>query len=220
MLQVRSADGTTRYLILLSIAGLLLPAATQRPVELNQRQQFVSPGLNELEFGIEQITVGIQSAQQRVDTTGISEIGQSRSILKCCDEQLLFATNFPHLLILDQRVRHLAERCLNGALVPDQRDVLLGSCQFHICSKPASIEYRLRDLRYKLPDSGWPREKIRKLTALKTQQSRQADSREVCRFGDTNFGVCTNEFIFCQLNVRSAFQQRRRQASRHGRRLT
>jgi hypothetical protein len=54
-----------------------LPSATKGSVELNQGEEFVASGLSEIEFGPEEVTVGIQSIQKRVDSTPIPHIRQA-----------------------------------------------------------------------------------------------------------------------------------------------
>jgi hypothetical protein len=56
---------------------LHLPAPTERPVKLNQRQQFVPSGLGKSQFGVEQIAVGVQRVQQRIDSTAVSDVRQT-----------------------------------------------------------------------------------------------------------------------------------------------
>ena len=41
----------------------LLPAAAQRAVQLNQREQLVPSGLSQSQFGVEKIAIGIQGVQ-------------------------------------------------------------------------------------------------------------------------------------------------------------
>src|SRR5439155_4097689 len=55
--QPRSGDGI----------DLLLPAAAECPIKLNECQKFVAPGLSKPELRIEQIAICIERAQQCLD---------------------------------------------------------------------------------------------------------------------------------------------------------
>src|SRR5215510_1970855 len=109
-----------------------LPPATKRSVQLDQRQQFVPFGLSESQFRVEQIPVGIQGVQQRIDSTPIPPIGQTRPVLEGGDQQLLFLPNLPDLPVLDERIRHFPESGLNRSFVSDERSLLLSFSQSFI----------------------------------------------------------------------------------------
>src|SRR5215813_10192922 len=51
--------------------ALLLPTSTERLVELNKGQQFITSGLGETEFGAEQVAIGIKGVQQCVDAAAV-----------------------------------------------------------------------------------------------------------------------------------------------------
>jgi sterol desaturase/sphingolipid hydroxylase (fatty acid hydroxylase superfamily) len=61
---------------------LLLPAATQRSVQLHQRDQFIPAVLRQTQLCVEQVTVGIQGIQQCVDAAPIAHVRQPRTILQ------------------------------------------------------------------------------------------------------------------------------------------
>ena len=53
---------------------LLLPPSAQRSVELHDGDEFVSSDLRQPQFAVEQITVRIQSAQERIDSTLVTTV--------------------------------------------------------------------------------------------------------------------------------------------------
>lgn len=55
----------------------LLPSTAQSLVELYQRQQFVAFRLSQGQLSIEQLTIGIEGIQKRVDAAFVSEMCQS-----------------------------------------------------------------------------------------------------------------------------------------------
>src|SRR6266404_5657648 len=56
--------------------NLLLPAAAQSLIQLHQRQQLVAPGLSQAQLRIKEIAIRVESVEQCVDTTLISQISQ------------------------------------------------------------------------------------------------------------------------------------------------
>src|SRR5262249_18763985 len=52
-----------------------LPAATQRLVELDQREQFIPLRLRQAELSAEEIAVRIQRIEQRIDAAPVAHVG-------------------------------------------------------------------------------------------------------------------------------------------------
>src|SRR5580698_2479846 len=62
--------------------GSTLPAAPERLVELNDAQQLVQPDLPEVQFGLQQVPVSVESIELGVDASLISHVGQAFALLQ------------------------------------------------------------------------------------------------------------------------------------------
>src|SRR5437870_11240902 len=103
--------------------SLLLPAATQSLIKLDQRQQLVALGLSETQLSVKKIAVRVQRVQQCVHSPAIAQVGQPRAILQRRYQQILLSSDLTDLSILHQRIRNFPKRGLNRLLVIDQRDL-------------------------------------------------------------------------------------------------
>src|SRR5439155_4128190 len=89
--------------------AMLLPAATQSLVELDDAQQFVEPDLRQIQLSLKLIAVGVEGIQQRIHTAAIAHVGESRPVAQGAHQQLLLLTAFPHPLVSDERVGDLGK---------------------------------------------------------------------------------------------------------------
>src|SRR5262245_57905845 len=55
---------------------LWLPAAAQGLIELDQREQFIASGLRQAQLCVEQVTVGIERIEQRIDAAPVAHVGE------------------------------------------------------------------------------------------------------------------------------------------------
>ena len=120
--------------------ALLLPAAAEGPVELDQRKQLVPPGLRETQLGIEQVAVGIQSVEKCIDSSSIPHVGQTRPVLQRAHEQFLLRADLFDFAMLNERVRDLSERRLDYPFILNQSDLLLRSGQRDVRSDSAALK--------------------------------------------------------------------------------
>ena len=58
-----------------SVSACSLPPPAQSLIELNQREQLVSPRLSQAQFGNKQILIRIESVEHRVNAPAKSHIG-------------------------------------------------------------------------------------------------------------------------------------------------
>ena len=82
---------TTRKTTAPTFSTTTLPAAAEGPIQLHQRQQLVASRLRQPQLGFEQVAIGVQRVQQRVDATLVPHIGQARSILQRRDQPFLLS---------------------------------------------------------------------------------------------------------------------------------
>src|SRR5580704_18916541 len=85
-LMVLSSDAIKRHVSLQttqivngnrSQGGSTLPAAPERLIELNDAQQLVQPDLPQVQLGLQQVTVRVESVELGVDASLISHVGQA-----------------------------------------------------------------------------------------------------------------------------------------------
>src|SRR5262245_58949703 len=56
--------------------SLRLPAPAQSLVELDQCEQFITSSLRQAQLCVEQVPVGIQCIEQRIDTASVAHVGE------------------------------------------------------------------------------------------------------------------------------------------------
>ena len=100
---------------------MLLPTSAERLVELHDRQLLLQPNPGQVEFRLEQVAIGIQCIELRVDASAITKVCQPQPVFQSGHQRCLLFAALPHALVRDQRVGHLGERGLNGLLVSNQR---------------------------------------------------------------------------------------------------
>src|SRR6185295_8603274 len=105
----RQAVSALSFIFPCCIRSVSLPATAEGAIELHQRQQLVTSRLRQPQFGFEQVAVGIERVQERGDSTAVSHVRQTRSVLECGLQQLPLHTHLSRLSILNECVRHLAE---------------------------------------------------------------------------------------------------------------
>src|SRR6266851_10429051 len=70
-----------------------LPAPAQGLIELDQREQFIPFGLRQAQLSVEQVTVGIQRIEQRIDAAPVAHVGELRAVLQRGHQQGLLGTD-------------------------------------------------------------------------------------------------------------------------------
>src|SRR5579871_3047691 len=122
---------------------LLIPASAQRLVQLDNAQQFVQANLRETQLRLEQIAVGVEGVELRIDAALITHIRQPLPILQRGDQRLLFLAALADALVRDQRVRNVCERRLNRFLILDERSFALRLREFYARLQRSRGEDRL-----------------------------------------------------------------------------
>src|SRR5580704_7657441 len=109
---------------------LLLPAATERLVDLDERQSFIELRLDEIQ--LRRVIAGF--ARQHLEITRaalfVEHLGELVGPPCCLSEQFLLAAEVTIFLISDQRIRNLLERVLNRLLIREHRFLPLRSGEF------------------------------------------------------------------------------------------
>src|SRR5687767_11233868 len=122
---------------------LLLPASTERPVDLHERREFAELRLDELKLGAEQTRVAVEDLQVTRCTALIPQVGEAPRILRGDDERLL---RFPELTlapVADEGIGHLAECLLQRLTVDELRLESPRLHQLHLRPDASGIEHRL-----------------------------------------------------------------------------
>src|SRR4051812_23403458 len=97
------------------------PATTERPVQLNERSQFLLSQPHEIELALKQISLRVQDGQVAVQTTLVSLGRQLRRGGERFDEMFLLEALFVGLRISRESIRDVAERAVDHALIVHQR---------------------------------------------------------------------------------------------------
>src|SRR6476620_11205027 len=178
-----------------------LPAAAECFIDLNQGEKLIAPRLNEIQLGDEQILIRIERIEHCVHPAAKSHVGQTLAILQRRHERFSVGADFPNLLILNQRIRYIAESRLNCLFVLGQRASLLRFSKFHLRGNTAGGKDRLGNLWYETPHSPGSREKTSKCRALEPEFSRECDGWKVSRFGYSNIRIRRNQDLLRGLDI-------------------
>ena len=171
--------------------------------------------MREPQLGLEQIAVGIERIEERVDASLVPHVGQTRPILQRRDEAFPLFPNLPHLLTPDERVGHLAKRGLDRAFVSDERELLLRLGQPDVGAEATCIEDWLRHLGRELPHPVGTGEEAGQLVTLKAKQPCEADAGKVCGLRDADHGVGGHQILLGRAKVRAPLEQPGRQSWRY-----
>ena len=112
-------------------SSALFPAAAERPVDLNESEEFVELRVGEAELGREQAAVAVQHFEVARGAALVPQIGQPPRIARGSGEQFLLLTKVPALPVGDERVRDVAQRLLNRLLVDERGLFALCRGQLH-----------------------------------------------------------------------------------------
>ena len=105
---------------------LLLPAAAEGLVELNEREEFVGLSLRQIKLGGEVVGFVGENLKVARHTTFVTNIGKMRGALGGGGEKFLLLAKFTEFAIADQGVGNFAEGLLDGLLIGEDSFLLLG----------------------------------------------------------------------------------------------
>ena len=108
-----------------------MPATPERLIELNDAQQLVQLDLPQVQLGLQQVPVRVESVELGVDASLISHVGEAFALFKDSNKPLLFNPGLLHPLMSDECCGHFGECCLDRFLVLRQCDVSLSFRQSH-----------------------------------------------------------------------------------------
>lgn len=91
------------------LGWLLLPAAAEGLVELDQREEFVGLGLGEIEFGGEIVGFVGKNFEVAGHSAFVANIGEARSILGGGGEEFLLLAEFNIFAIADKSIGNIAK---------------------------------------------------------------------------------------------------------------
>src|SRR6266446_3291823 len=115
----RSAGYEERSVIVIPVraSGLSRPSATQRAIELDDRGQLLALQRGEIEFASKETALRIEHLEVAVETSLVPVGRQLSGIAQGRHELLLLPALLARLVVTGERVRHLAERPVDRALV-------------------------------------------------------------------------------------------------------
>ena len=133
--------------------GLLLPAAAEGTVELNETLVFGAAGAGESEFGAEEGALAIQDFEIRGGATSVAHIGQADGLDEVRNAIFLADADLVALLVADECIGNISEHVLNGLAVGDQRLLVLRFGDSQVAAKSSAGENGLAHLGAVGPDS-------------------------------------------------------------------
>ena len=105
---------------------LLLPAAAEGLVDLDESEQFVGLGLGKIEFGGEVVGFVGENLEVAGYPAFIANVGKARGIFGGGSEKFLLLPKFEILAIRDESIGNVAEGLLDGLLIAEDSLLLLG----------------------------------------------------------------------------------------------
>ena len=105
---------------------LLLPAAAEGLVDLDESEEFVGLGLGKIEFGGEVVGFVGENLEVAGYSTFIPNVGKARGIFGGGGEKFLLLPKFEIFAIRDERIGNVAEGLLDGLLIGEDSFLLLG----------------------------------------------------------------------------------------------
>ncbi len=118
--------------------SLLLPATTQRFVQLNQCQQFIESSLNETQFRRKRVCFIRQNLEVSRDTAVVAQVRKAGSVLRGFEELLLMATEKVVQRILRHAKPHLTKeryiKAFDPAVLAAMKTLETTLDDFHKCS--------------------------------------------------------------------------------------
>ncbi len=131
-----------------------LPSTAQGFIKLNDAQELFKTQAREIELSLKQIAISIERVELGVDAAVVAEVREPETDFQSFLKLFLFDAAFVEALMSDQRVGSFGERRLNRLLVLNQHALVLSLGELDAGLKPPRGEYRLGDLRCKVPEAG------------------------------------------------------------------
>ena len=130
---------------LLGRAPLLLPAAAERAIDLDERRQLGLPGLGEPQLRDEEARVGVEHFEVARRAALVADVGEPSRVLRRGRQALLLLAELAGLRVADQRVGRFAKRAASRSA----RRATVASCgarlrERDLRSRAAGGEDRLR----------------------------------------------------------------------------
>src|SRR5581483_10243806 len=121
---------------------MLMPAAAERLIELDQTLQDVPLCLNEQLFGRQPLPLRIEHFQVAADPTGVALGGEAALIAQSGCQRLPGGAEIFGLLVADQGVGDIPKSSLDRALIADQKLFALAFGRLIVSGAQAGIEDR------------------------------------------------------------------------------
>src|SRR5579863_1516712 len=119
---------------------LLLPAAAEGTVKLNETLVFGTASTGESELGAEERALAIQDFEIRGGATSVAHIGQADGLDEVCNAIFLADADLVALLVADERIGNISERVLNRLAVGEQRLLVLRFGDVQVPAKSSAGE--------------------------------------------------------------------------------
>src|SRR5580704_18073284 len=105
---------------------LLLPAAAEGLVDLDESEEFVGLGLGKIEFGAEIVGFVGENLEVAGYSAFITNVGKARGIFGGGSEKFLLLPKFEILAIRDESIGNVTEGLLDGLLIAEDSFLLMG----------------------------------------------------------------------------------------------
>lgn len=188
----------------LGLGVVRLPTAAKGAVNLDNTQEFVAARLGKEKFGVEQLLLVVEHFEITCHATFITVRREARRIAVRLSQVTLLDVKFLAALIRDERVRHLAERVLNGLLITGKRFLKIRTSERKVCLQSSAGEQREADCRAKLPCPRLGFEKVGKRNGLVAVKTGEGQLWKKSRLRLADVGVRRDKLLFGCANVGAA----------------
>src|SRR6266478_7339525 len=147
---------------------LLLPAAAECLIELNESEEFVGLGLSKIEFGGEVVGFVGENFKVAGHSTFIANVGKACGVFGRGGEKILLFAKFQVFTISDQSVGNVAEGLLDGLLIGEESFLLLGLGKADTGANLSGGEDGLSERAGKAPETRSACEETRECIALES----------------------------------------------------
>src|ERR1700730_14423752 len=152
-------------------SGLSGPSSAQRAIELDDRGQLLPLQRGQIEFASKETALRIEHLEIAVETSLVPVGGQPSGIAQGRHELLLLCALLARLVISGERVRDLAERPIDRALVAHDELPLNRFGEPDAGARPSSIEEWCGRGCANAPRTGGGGEQLCEIAALDTEHA-------------------------------------------------
>ena len=192
-----------------TVRRLLLPAAAEGTVELNETLVFSTASTSESEFGAEEGALAIEDFEIRGGATSVAHIGQADRLDEVRNAIFLADADLVALLVADECIGNISERVLDRLAVGDQRLLVLRFGDVQVAAKSSAGENGLAHVGAVGPDSELRTHQAGEGAAASKRAAAGAGERDLRKelsFGNTDFSVGSDHGLLSFANIGAALK--------------